>query len=258
MMMQVINLSKNLRRGPAYVVLMSLFCVAGVIVSCNRGNDYPVKYTRQEFTGGEVIMHTSSGVVNDQVKKEQLIARIRGFYAGMPGQTGEPYSFDDDGEIYGSFDMEITMLSDTRGEIRSKQPGSATDDVIRFNLVPDGDFLRFDLHDTISTTRYGEDPVFRGKPLIVARIPVPMGDEIVKYLRPVYARKFKDRLELGVISYMFITYHNTDPGTFTTLGLTAAMNNFISDDYLDALTATGRTTTDTIVYKQSHIVFRPE
>jgi len=32
----------------------------------------------------------------------------------------------------------------------------------------------------------------------------------------------------------------------------------MSDDYLDALTAPGRNTTDTIVYKQSQIVFRRE
>lgn len=256
--MSIINHFRNQRPGLEAAAMVFLLSLTGVIASCNRGNDYPIKYTRQEFTGGDIIMQTSSGVVNDQVKKEQFIARIRGFYAGMPGQTGEPYSFDDDDEILGSFDMEITMLSDTRGEIRSRQPGSAADDVIMFNLTREGDFMRFDLHDTIATTHYGENPALRGKPLIVARIPVPMGDEIVKYLRPVFARKYKDRLELGVISYMFITYHNTDLYTFSTLGIIPAINNFISDDYLSALTAPGRSTTDTIVYKQSHIVFRPE
>lgn len=252
-----IRLMKH-RPGLAALALNILFCLSGVIASCDRGNDYPVKYTRQEFADGDIVMHTSSGVVTDEVMKSLFIAKIRGFMAGMPGQTGEPYSFDDDEEIFDSFDMEIIMLSDTRGEVRSRQPGAADDDIIRFDLSLDGDFMRFDLHDTIATTLYGEDPVFRGKPLVVARIPQPMGNEIVKYLRPVYARKVQDRMELGVISYMFITYHNTDLYTFSTLGIIPAINNFISDDYLNSLTAPGRNTTDTIVIKQSHIVFRTE
>lgn len=236
----------------AIVKLLIICCLSGTLFSCSRGDDYPLKYTRQEFVGGEIKMFTSYGEVTDEQIINGFISRIRAFHTGGPGFGEDPYSFDDDVEIFDDFNIEIVFFSDEKGKVTDMSGSGAGTTPVEFIVRKSGDDINLSLRDTLSSYWYGENPVYSMNPEIVSRVDIPMMGELVSYLRPLYARKQNKEIHVWVVSYM---YSSKMSGDIVLLSIIAAANNKISSDYLAGLTKPGRSTIDTIVYKQSHIVF---
>lgn len=233
--------------------ILSLIIICVVFLSCSEKNDYPKKYSRFEFSEGIVKMHSKSGVVTDPQKINEFAERIRSYFLDLENGPDNVYSFSDDINEFENYDLEITLFSETKGELNIKLANPGATQTIGFDLVKAGDHYVISLHDTIISMYYQENPRYQCKPRILSREPLPGGGEKVRYLRPLFIKKDKDEIWVSIISYMENSYFN---GEQTAIAISGATNNLLSEEYLLSLSQTIEARVDTIAYKVSFIIFK--
>ena len=232
--------------------LLTLLCLSMFVFSCSKKNNYPKSFTRQEFISGEILMYTKTGKVADEAKISKFAHRIRNHFMNIPG-SGEIYSFEDDINSFDDFDIELVFQTETSGEVILNSIIPADRKTIKFILRKQEDYYIASVQDTIISYSYSEDPRHKCKPEIIKREPVPPGGEKVYYLRPFYIRKDKNEVCLYIVSYMANSYFSDE---LTGIFISGAVNNMINEDYLAGLSKTAEGRVDTIVFKESYIVFR--
>jgi len=222
------------------------------VFSCSEKRENPNKFTRQEFTSGEIMMYTQTGKVADDTEISKFTQRIRNHFLKIPG-SGEIYSFEEDINSFDDFNIDLVFQTETSGEVIFNSINPADRKTIKFVLRKREDYHIASVQDTIISYSYSEDPRHKCRPEILKREPIPPGGEKVYYLRPLYIRKANNEVHLYITSYMGNSYFSEE---LTGIFISGAVNNMINEDYLAGMSKTEEGRVDTIVFKESHIVFR--
>jgi hypothetical protein len=221
--------------------------------SCSTDKNYPQKYSRSEFSSGVVKMYTKTGEVTDAQVINQFSEEVRNFFLNVENAPEYVYSFDDDIDKYEDYNLEIIFSSETKGEISFKSNDSETNETIKFNLIKRDDYYVLSIQDTVVSSFYSENPRFKCVPEITNRTPIPMGGEIVSFLKPLYIKKTDDEIYLFIVSYMEKKYFNNE---LNGIAIEGVSNNMINMDYLEGLKYTNQGWVDSIAYKESFIIFK--
>ena len=221
------------------------------VISCSNTNDYPRKYTRYEFFGGEVKMFTKAGEVTNNQEINKFTERVRDYYLNSSNPPDYVYTFNDDRDIMEDYEIEITLSSNTEGIISVISNDNQT---LNFNLVKKDDFYVISMRDTIEAYNYIENQRYKCSPEIVERTPIPMAGELVRYLKPIYIKKNDDEILICIVSYMERSYYSDDQ--FRSQSISGPVNNMIKNDYLLFIQNSSYNLIDTLTFKESYIVFK--
>lgn len=221
--------------------------------SCSEDDNYPQKFSRYEFSSGEVKMHTKTGVVTDAQVISQFTNGIRNYFLNSENLLDYVYSFNDDINQFENYDLELIFSSEIKGELSFKSKDAEAIEKIKFNLVKKDDYYIVSMQDTVVSSLYSENARFKCRPEMVKREPIPMGGEIVSYLRPLYIKKGKDEISVCIVSYMENSYFNNE---LVGIAISGPENNLINTDYLMGLMNTSEGRVDSIAYKESFIIFK--
>jgi hypothetical protein len=227
-----------MKNRTAAAVLLAIFAL--LASSCSKDENTSRKLTRTEFREGKIRVFTSSGEVADN-------GAIDRFVSTFP----KSYSFKEDITVLESFDFEIELLSNNEGRLNPKigKP-------VGFTIQRKDGVAYFILQDTVKTPCYTVDERFKCQPVILKREPISLStgySEFVTFLRTLYGREVNGEVHLSIISVMEKKYFD---GVLKAYSFDGTQNNMTSESYLDKIKSLAKGWTDTIAYKESHIIFK--
>lgn len=225
-----------------------------LLISCTKDNNYPKKFVRYDFQNGEVRLITKSGVVNNNEEIIYFTERIRDLIINSENAPEYVYSFEDDVNFLEGNEIEIVFTSETKGTIRIKSENLNEYQTTDFNLIKKGDYYIVSLDEVVESYNYTENPRFKCTPEIIERVPLSMGQEIVKYWKPLYIKKNGDEILVCIASYMESSYFSDN--SLRSVSISGAMNNLINEEYFNLIQSTNYNFIDSIAFKESYIRFK--
>ena len=222
---------------------LALIVLGTLVASCGKDESYPKTLKRGEFVSGKLRMFTNEGEVTDPKTIERFTESVRQFFLK---DNPNVYSFDDDISVYNSYNMEIELLSNSAGRIKG-EPNSKID----FTIQRKDGVAYYVLQDTINYFAQTFEERYKCTPILLEKFDPFRG--YAKGLRTLYGKEINNEVHLTFISIMEKEYCN---GELRGISIKSAENNMISENYLSKLRNLANGWTDTIVYKESHIVFK--
>ena len=199
-------------------------------------------------------MITKSGVVNNNQEITEFTERIREFLINSENAPDYVYSFEDDVNFLEGNEIEIVFTSETKGTIRMKPENLNEYHTTDFNLIKKGDYYIVSINEVVESYNYTENPRFKCTPEIIERIPLSIGQEIVKYRKPLYIKKNGDEILVCIASYMESSYFSDN--SLRSVSISGAINNLIDEEYIDLIQSTNYNFIDSIAFKESYIRFK--
>lgn len=227
-------------------IIITTILLITVSFSCKK-DDYPVNYTRYSFEEGNLRMFTKNGEVSDPTKIDDFIRSLQEFYSGNP-QFGVP-DFGDDILVYEDYDIRLEFLSD-----RVVRVFLTEDNTIGANVKRLKDITYLEIHDTIQVFNLVIDERMKYQVSFLNVQPIP-GGNIYNYLLTKYFNEKTNELSFPIASYTEKKYWE---GNLVEMKGVFGRNNAISNEYLSKMSQLSAARNDTIVFKESRIIFRKE
>ncbi len=217
-----------------------------LLTSCEKNTIELKKYYRYSFENGKTKLFTKGGEVTDTSRISAFIKSYDNFSAPIPDYI--PFSFDDDKGCFNDYNFELEILSDTKARLIYE-----TDSIVDLFLKKKNGIIYFSSFDTVQTYSDIKWEMLQFEPLFVKTYPRKPGESaaITKYSSCKYAYEINGEIHFPIISYkniknLELTLYSTKAG----LGI----NNSINTQYLS--TIGNDCISDTIVFKQSEIIFK--
>ena len=225
-------------------------------ISCEKDDNYPKKFVRHHFVEGKLRMFTREGEVKNTELINKYIKRYRNKLSGTDlNDESKFYSFEDDVNLYENYNFELFFSSSTHGNITHiTKKGNKT---VNFNLISGDGYINLSMRDTLFCLENSDKiPIYKCSPEIINKkllSPITGFDFEKTYFRPLYANQVNNEIQIFLVSYLKTKHFNKN---LRQINLQQAVNNKINPDYISNFNSLFSEWRDTIVYKESYIVFK--
>jgi hypothetical protein len=231
------------------IVILMASITLFLFTSCERNaHEQKQKYSRYLFESGKTKLYTKGGEITDTSSISAFI-KIYDYYtcAGIP-QDCVPKSFNDDEKCFNEYNFEIEILSDTQARFIY-----GTDSVVDLFIKRKNGVIYFSSFDTVQTYSDIKREMLEFEPLFIKTYPIKPRESfpITKYIPCKYAYEVNGEIHFPIISYK--NQKQIGYSTFFSRG-GLGINNSINSQYLS--TIGNDCISDTIVFKQSEIIFK--
>jgi hypothetical protein len=218
-----------------------------LLTSCERNaSEQKQKYSKYSFENGKTKLFTKGGEVTDTIKMRAFLKSFDLFLSPIPNYV--PISFDDDKRSFNEYNFEIEMLSDTKAKFIY-----GTDSIVELFVKKKNGIIYFSSIDTVQTYYNIKREMLEFEPLFIKTFPNKPGESfpITKYTPCKYAYEVNGEIHFPIISYKNL---KNIKSTFYSAMAELGINNSINSQYLSTIGSD--CIWDTIVFKQSEIIFR--
>lgn len=229
----------------------SLVLFSIILVGCGDDDDDSNVYKQDRFISGEVRMFTQSGEVKDKKVIKDFTERLRNFF-----NSDRAYSFDDDINVYDEFNAELIFDSRNNGILVGELYDDLEIESLEFSIKDNDGYSTISLNDTIEGPISNMNTKYKCDIDFLKKIAVPRSTGFrywVSYLHPLFVKRVKGEIRFCFLSYMQKRCRNNE---MVHASIASPINNLMDEEYLLDLKNVSDNVTDTIVFKESYVVFR--
>lgn len=212
--------------------IILLILTSLVFISFNKKSKYPIKYTPEVYSIGQIKSLSNSG----EIKSLDSINKFIGDY------EVNFWKNDRNSELF--FIKEIDLTSDTTAIIAYQ------DTAYQYKYVHLNGSIYFQRYDTIVTRRPIQNSKEKYAPLYFKVISSDAFGQKTAFIPCVYALKKKREIHVPMVTYIA----KTSSEYRSDLDKAASVNNELQESFINSIL--NSKFTDTIVYQQNTVIFK--